>query len=47
MMCASWFRTVRLMRVTMKRVPIRSLGIAAEMIFNFLGGINTDTAKDT
>ena len=30
-----------------ERVPIRSLGIAAEMIFNFLGGINADTAKDT
>ena len=29
------------------RVPIRSLGIAADVIFNFLGEINADAAKDT
>ena len=29
-----------------ERVPIRSLGIAAAMIFNFLGAVNADAAKD-
>ena len=29
-----------------ERVPIRSLGIAAEMIFNFLGEVNAHAAKD-
>ncbi|MXW14965.1 MAG: M20/M25/M40 family metallo-hydrolase [Rhodothermaceae bacterium] len=28
-----------------ERVPIRSLGIAAEVIFNFLGEVNADAAK--
>jgi len=28
-------------------VPIRSLGVAAEMIFNFLGEVNADAAKGT
>lgn len=30
-----------------ERVPIRSLGTASDVIFNFLGEINTDAAKDT
>ena len=30
-----------------ERVPIRSLGIASDVIFNFLGEINADAAKDT
>ena len=29
-----------------ERVPIRSLGVATEMIFNFLGEVNADAAKD-
>ena len=29
-----------------ERVPIRSLGVAAEIIFNFLGEVNADSAQD-
>jgi hypothetical protein len=29
-----------------ERVPIRSLGIAAEMILNFLGEVNAHAAKN-